>query len=251
MLELRLPLAASAELEIHPATSYPAGMHHECVAAMMKRITAERRFDEVHGFTQTFGRWLDVGCGDGRFVQVVGEQGIDASGVELSAEAVCLAKKNGLNVTCGTVYSLPEKNSFDTITAFDVLGHVFDPAEFLSEIFKRLHPNGTLVLTLPDTNSLSRRLMGRRWYFYNSEESLHYFSRDNLGSLLEATGFKVNITRRTYKLFSWEFWLTQSAEFDPIVHRILSRTEVVLPSSMRQKVIPLPIGEMMLVAGRR
>ncbi|WP_186775775.1 class I SAM-dependent methyltransferase [Rubripirellula tenax] len=243
------PLPTPDELKAYYEGSYEDGMYTEFAAAVeMKRMTAQRRIFEIRRRLPIAGEWLDVGCGDGMFVKVASEHGATAAGVELSDVAVQLGKHSGLDVHCGTLDSLPDTWKYDTITGFDVIEHVLQPAEFLRDIHARLKDGGHVVLTLPDMDSIVRRVMGSRWYFYIPEEHLHYFNRTNLGQLLKQEGFEVTSATRTYKPLTFNYSLTQFAEYNPGIYRVLSTAGKVIPDRMRSKIIPLPIGEMMLVA---
>lgn len=250
-MELQYPLPTPEALKAYYETSYAEGMYHEFAAATaMKEMTAQRRLLEISRHLPIAGRWLDVGCGDGMFVRVAGERGTQASGVELSDVAVRLAKEKSLDVSCGTVECLESNKRFNTVTAFDVLEHVLDPSEFLSQLHERVEPEGSLVLTLPDMDSLARRLMGSRWYFYIPEEHLHYFNRNNLSQLLVQHGFHVKAMPRTYKPLTFDYSMIQFQQFNPWIHRVLGTCGKVIPPGLRQKIVPLPIGEMMIIAER-
>ncbi|MGB7325649.1 MAG: class I SAM-dependent methyltransferase, partial [Rubripirellula sp.] len=248
-MELQYPLPTADELRDYYDASYSAGMYSDFASAQtMKRMTAGRRLLEIRRQLSIGGQWLDVGCADGTFVDVANENGAKAEGVELSQVAVDLARKSGLTVHCGTIDSLPEGRMFDTITAFDVLEHVLEPVEFIQGLRRRVRDDGHVVLTLPDLNSMARRLMGSRWYFYIPEEHLHYFNRKNLSQLLEQEGFTVKAAKRTYKPLTFDYSLIQFQEYNPLIHRTLSTVGKLVPQGLRSKIVPLPIGEMMLIA---
>jgi 2-polyprenyl-3-methyl-5-hydroxy-6-metoxy-1,4-benzoquinol methylase len=44
-------------------------------------------------------------------------------------------------------------NSFDVITAFDVLEHMYQPREFLGRVLSWLRPGGIFFAELPNINS--------------------------------------------------------------------------------------------------
>ena len=50
------------------------------------------------------GPWLDIGCGPGRMVRAAMDRGIDAMGIDVSATAVAMANRAGLNVIHGSVF---------------------------------------------------------------------------------------------------------------------------------------------------
>ena len=250
-LELQWPLPTLDELASYYERSYAEGMYHTFAAANeMKQMTAQQRLKEIRGHVPIQGRWLDVGCANGVFVETVSNEGVEASGVELSQHAVSAGVERGLDLHVGTIDDLPKQSSYDCITAFDVLEHVLDPLEFLSSLYQRLNANGYLVLTVPNTGGIVRRLMGSRWYFYIPEEHLHYFNRLNLSSLLKKQGFEVLEVGATYKPMTYEYALTQFAEYNPLIYRLLKVPAFLIPETLRSRPVPLPIGELRII-GRK
>ncbi len=158
------------------------------------------------------------------------------------------AQDKGLAVTCGTVEGTETVTRFDTITAFDVLEHVLDPLAFAKAIHERLLSGGTVAISVPNLNSLSRRLMRQRWYFYIPKEHLHYFSPSSLSRLLRRAGFEVFRCRPTYKPLTFDYSLVQFREYNPWIYRALNVVAKVLPKSLRSVSVPLYIGETMVIA---
>src|SRR5688572_11313769 len=95
-------------------------------------------------------RILDVGCGTGANLKMLGLYG-RAEGVDISEQAVEFCKRRGLeSVKLGAIEELPfEDQSFDIITALDVLEHLDDDAAGLQEIKRVLRPGGMLLLFVP------------------------------------------------------------------------------------------------------
>ncbi|MDO8497801.1 MAG: UMP kinase [bacterium] len=69
---------------------------------------------------------LDVGCGTGRLVKCLRFFGIDAHGVEISADALALADAEVKPfLKKGDITSIPyDANQFDVVITFDVLEHI-------------------------------------------------------------------------------------------------------------------------------
>lgn len=94
-------------------------------------------------------RILDAGCGTGyttkelvRFGEVVAFDAVSA--------AVAYATARGLTVKQGTLTAIPYADQdFDLVTALDVLEHVEDDKQALSELSRVLKPGGILLLTVP------------------------------------------------------------------------------------------------------
>ena len=253
-IELQWPLPTQQALSDYYEESFDSGMYRDFTAAdEMKRMTAAQRLKEIRRTLQPAGRCLDVGCANGVFVETIGQASEDdrpitAEGVEISQSAVTAGRDRGLALHLGMLADVPEDPPYDLITAFDVLEHVIDPAEFLKEIHQRLADGGHVVLTVPDTGGWVRRVMGRRWYFYIPEEHLHYFDRRNLPRLLRAQGFEPVEVGSTHKPMTYDYALTQFAEFNPWIYRVMSLGSRMIPGRLRSRPVPLPIGEIRVIA---
>jgi len=95
-------------------------------------------------------RILDVGCGTGANLKMLGLYG-QAEGVDISEQAVEFCKRRGLgSVKLGAIEELPfEDQSFDIVTALDVLEHLDDDVAGVQEMRRVLRSGGTLLLFVP------------------------------------------------------------------------------------------------------
>ncbi len=122
------------------------------------------------------GRLLDIGCGSKPYKKlfVVDEY------VGLDIDSEITRKRNLAEVLYdGKLFPLPS-NSFDSALCNQVLEHVFNPDEFLSEIYRVLKPNGKLLLTLPFV-----------WDEHEQPYDYARYSSFGLKSLLEKNGFHI------------------------------------------------------------
>jgi len=95
-------------------------------------------------------RILDVGCGTGANLKMLAEHG-RAEGVDISQQAVDFCHERGLeSVKLGAAEDLPyENDSFDLVTALDVVEHLDDDVAGLREMRRVLRPDGRLLLFVP------------------------------------------------------------------------------------------------------
>ena len=109
-------------------------------------------------------RVLDVGAGDGLFLDHLSEAGLATSelaGIELNADAVHRMRQKGYNaheLSANATYPF-EDGHFDAVFAGEVIEHVFDPDAMLQECRRVLAPSGTLVLTTPNLLAWHNRLL--------------------------------------------------------------------------------------------
>ena len=136
-------------------------------------------------------RLLDSGCGTGGIVRHLAERG-RAVGVDLSPEAVRLARGRGAAVARAELLALPFADAtFDGVTSFDVIYHrwVADDAAAVREMARVLRPGGLLLLRVPALKML--------WGAHDEAvHSRHRYTRGEVRRLLEGQGFEV--LRATY-----------------------------------------------------
>src|SRR6185436_9427399 len=92
----------------------------------------------------------DVGCGTGANLLMLSRYG-DAEGVDISEDALAFCRERGLDhVKQGAGEKLPfEENTFDLVTAFDVVEHMDDDLAGLSEMYRVLRPGGHALIFVP------------------------------------------------------------------------------------------------------
>jgi len=126
--------------------------------------------------------WLDIGCGSGKLVNYLNQNGISAVGIEPSISLYNHFLAGNSSFFCGTVNEFikihPEKK-FDVITAFDVLEHINDPVHFMKNLSVLMHSASYLFMSMPDAGSLHRKLAGKRWHYFNKYH-FSYFSKSTL-----------------------------------------------------------------------
>ena len=95
-------------------------------------------------------RILDVGCGTGANLKMLAAYG-KAEGVDISQQAIDFCHERGLDsVKLGAIEHLPyENNSFEIVTALDVIEHLDDDVAGLREIRRVLCPKGRVLLFVP------------------------------------------------------------------------------------------------------
>jgi 2-polyprenyl-3-methyl-5-hydroxy-6-metoxy-1,4-benzoquinol methylase len=101
---------------------------------------------------------LDIGCGSGKFLYVLKQQGYDnLYGVDLSDEQVAIARQIEPNVHRGDVldYLRQHRNAFDLITGLDLIEHLKkdELLVLLDEVREALKPDGRLILQTPNGDS--------------------------------------------------------------------------------------------------
>jgi 2-polyprenyl-3-methyl-5-hydroxy-6-metoxy-1,4-benzoquinol methylase len=112
----------------------------------------------IHDKLRSTDRLLEIGCGNGGFLEGIKDVGCNASGLELNEDAVTNCREKGLDVHSSDLheYALRKGGEFDYVVTFQVLEHIEDVGSFLNSAVKLLKPNGKLVISVPNNNSFMR-----------------------------------------------------------------------------------------------
>jgi glycosyltransferase involved in cell wall biosynthesis/2-polyprenyl-3-methyl-5-hydroxy-6-metoxy-1,4-benzoquinol methylase len=148
-------------------------------------------------------RILDVGCGNGQFIEAAIKKGWEAWGTEYSKEAVLQVQIKGLNVLQGRLDDLLDiLPQFDIITSFEVIEHINNPANELKLMDTLLRPGGIIYITTPNFNSVLRYLLKHRYDVITYPEHLSYYTPSTIKYLMQSRGFKVKKIESTGFSFS-------------------------------------------------
>ena len=128
-------------------------------------LAPEPRFSKVLEIAAKLGgkKLLDIGCGDGTYTLVLKDllKTEETVGIEISPEAVGLAKEKGIKAYQLDIdeEKLPfEDASFDIIYCGEIIEHVFNPDHLLEEIRRTLKPGGRCIITTPNLAGWPNRL---------------------------------------------------------------------------------------------
>lgn len=116
------------------------------------RRDAAARFLRDHAPPERPLRILDAGCGTGGMLDLFRTwPDAEAVGVDLSPEALRFSRGRGHSrLVGGDLNCLPfRSDSFDVVTALDVIEHVADDDRAVAELTRVLRPGGILVASVP------------------------------------------------------------------------------------------------------
>lgn len=140
------------------------------------------------------GSLLDVGCGNGSFLEIAKKFSRNVCGIDASAYCTKTCREKGLNVHCGELEEVNFPNSsFDVVTIFHVIEHVLNPRSLLVEVRRILKVGGCVVVRTPNVDSKISKATGPYWGWMNPPFHLYYFSPSSLSKILKSTGFSVDL----------------------------------------------------------
>lgn len=137
------------------------------------------------------GSVLEVGCGDGRFLEAAAHRGWKSFGLDFDAAAVAAARRRGVEADVGELTDgRYAAGSFDAIVMNNVIEHLWNPRETLAECHRILRPGGRLVMVTPNFDSLGRKRFGRNWRGLEPPRHLYLYTSRSLRSLCRRAGFR-------------------------------------------------------------
>jgi len=138
------------------------------------------------------GAILDIGCSSGGFLKAMKGGSWKLYGIEWEASTAEKAKAaTGAEVFVGEALDAPFPNeSFDVITGFDLLEHVYHPRQFLAKVQQWLKPGGIAYFAVPNIDSWESRIFGTYWYGLELPRHLSHFSPKSLRHVMASLGFE-------------------------------------------------------------
>ncbi|MCU0561212.1 MAG: class I SAM-dependent methyltransferase [Desulfobacterales bacterium] len=139
---------------------------------------------------------LDVGCGDGVLLSLVGDQ-VDRFGVDrLQDPPAHIGSARYLSHDVSTGLPFPDV-SFDVVHTSELIEHLPDTRAFLQECLRVLRPDGRLVLSTPNLHywrNVVEWLTGNQLFFVDyragQEGHIRYFCAKTLALLAREVGFR-------------------------------------------------------------
>ena len=141
-----------------------AGLDFDFLRYMGVRSETQRQIQEFYlPHFASRENVIDLGCGDGDFVRMLMERGVQVTGVDSDAKALAAAQQAGLPVVQEDVFQYLKKvpaASVDGIFCAHLVEHVaYDQViELVRLSFAALAPGGVLILATPDVRSLYSHL---------------------------------------------------------------------------------------------
>jgi SAM-dependent methyltransferase len=156
------------------------------------RAPRERVLRTVRG-----GALLDIGCSSGAFLRTLQGDGLQLFGIEISPDEARKAEMaSGARVFAGGILDAPFANeSFDIITCFDVLEHVYDLQKVVERVRQWLKPGGIFYVIVPNIDALEARMFQSYWYGLELPRHLYHFSPSSLARLFESLQFEQILLR--------------------------------------------------------
>jgi ubiquinone/menaquinone biosynthesis C-methylase UbiE len=137
------------------------------------------------------GKLLDVGCATGDFLMAAKGLGFQAEGLEPSHWSSEIARNRGLTVHRDFLETFADKHphEYDVVTLWGVIEHFADPVAQVKNMKRLLKPGGIIALWTGDVDSITSRLLRRRWWYWQGQH-IQYFTHQSIQRLFEDQSFE-------------------------------------------------------------
>lgn len=171
------------------------------------------------------GKILDVGCGNGFFLESLPAGGWEKCGIDLSPRSGRNISDRNIELLTGDVLELETSRKFDLITCFSSFEHFRGPELVLQKIATLLNPGGKAIIDVPDS---SFPVPGLEEYF--CFEHLSSFTRPTLTMFFNNHQFEVVEFARATAEFQSLLCAAEKCDLVPVqakedpqrVHQILA-----------------------------
>jgi 2-polyprenyl-3-methyl-5-hydroxy-6-metoxy-1,4-benzoquinol methylase/ribosomal protein S27E len=179
----------SENYEYWNRTIFPASESARREKIFRPRAARAAEICRRHG--KTGGVLLEVGAGFGTFCEEMRELNAFSRivAVEPTPGLAATCRKRGLEVIEQPIENVSLDFALDVVVSFEVIEHLFDPAQFLRGCHRVLSPGGLLILTCPNIKGFDMMVL-RDLAGAVDAEHLNYFHPASLARLLDSCGFK-------------------------------------------------------------
>jgi len=155
-----------------------------------KRINHIKSLPNVNGSSKVF----EIGCAHGFFLDLLKQHSLEASGIDISKEAVQYAINScDVDAHYGNFLKFTPKFSPDIICLWDAIEHIGNPRKYLEHANNISASGSYILITTGDIASLNARIRGPKWRMIHPPTHLHYFTKHSMVTLLNDVGYE-NIT---------------------------------------------------------
>lgn len=228
-----------------------------------KRVISENDFTHnpllriLRGRLNNYTKMLDIGCGTGTVCFYFAARGIDTVGIDISKNAIKLAKMNAKSLSLSSktnffVSDFPNdklSGKFDLIICSEVLEHIENDTKAISKVYSLLEKGGEVFFSVPLKTSFLYRL----GFLENFDEKVGHLRRYNdleLLNLIRRSKLMIIKSRKNQGLLR-DFLFTFTTR--SLLVRMANRFKVVsnILTFLDEKLFFIGVSNMVILAKKR
>lgn len=202
-----------------------------------------RRYLQGRGRAE--GALLEIGCGNGSFLQEMGRLGWGRmAGVEPSEKSVAAADPAVAPLIVRRPFSrgIFESGSFDAVCMFHVLDHLPEPGETVDAVREVTRPGGRILVVCHDVDAWPRRLFGEHSPVIDIEH-VYLFGERTLQRFFEARNYATVALGSLTNTYPLGYWMRMTPG--------AGRLEHWMPGWLSRFPVPLRAGNLYYVGEKK
>ncbi len=157
----------------------------------IRKYTLNKKVKLINSLSEK-GKILDIGCGNGHFLNECANNNWQVFGMESNEtarnNATELIQKNIYN----SIEQVCETKKYNIITLWHVLEHIHELDVYLKTIKKCLKKGGKIIIAVPNVESYDAKYFDEFWAAYDVPRHLYHFSSKTIKKLLKNHKLHVN-----------------------------------------------------------
>lgn len=154
--------------------------------------------EKTRGVINPGQKILEIGCANGDFLLKCKNKGMEVVGVEIDKTIAKRAADRGLKVlgmSFEQAYHHVKDKKFDIIFMSHVFEHFQNPQKVLANIKNLLTERGTIILIIPNTNSITHFIFKKDCMHLDIPRHFYHYSPKNINYLAERNKLKIEKIR--------------------------------------------------------
>jgi 2-polyprenyl-3-methyl-5-hydroxy-6-metoxy-1,4-benzoquinol methylase len=191
---------------------------------------------------------LDVACGEGFFANEIAKQGNRVAGLDSLPQAyhdsaMCGYYSADLNAGLDNVVDQLKGRRFDRVMLLDILEHLYDPKQILTQCHALLEEDGQVVVSVPNVANLSVRLMLLFGNFNYTDRGIldrthqRWYTRKTARELVRQAGYKIVAERMTVIPISLALGLSPEGFIFKVLNSLLGVLTRLMPTLLGYQIM--------------
>lgn len=187
---------ANYESEVHSA---------DTELTEQRKIMYRRDFDFIKPFIKPDSRVLDVGCGDGGFLDIFREYGCICEGTEFGEEAYALAGKK-YPMYFGELSDIKFEKKYDAVLFRGTIQYLLKPKESLRKATELLNNGGVIYIYMVNSSSICFNLYKDKFRLPVTPMDYYMFNVTILNEFMESMDMQLISKDMPYLGTPYENW---------------------------------------------
>lgn len=190
------PAVEKEELSKIYSETYLYPIHLLALGEKKFRARSMAAYIKANAPAHTYKSVLEIGCMFGYLLEELKSE-YKVKGIDIGRDAVSYCRNKGLDVDDISIENFISNSNekFDIIVISHVLEHLLKPQEVLSDLHLHLNPGGKIFILVPNYRSLSPKIFGRYWGWWQVPVHINHFNEISLTALSESMQFEKELVR--------------------------------------------------------